>query len=53
MNQNKLNIIVTGSAGFIGATFCHELLKLKHKVLGIYNYSNSSKSTTEILIQNH
>ena len=53
MNQNKLNIIVTGSAGFIGATFCHELLKLKHKVLGIDNYSNSSKSTTEILIRNH
>ena len=40
INQ-KLNILVTGSAGFIGATFCDEVLKLKHKVLGIDNFYSS------------
>lgn len=53
MHENKLNIVVTGSAGFIGATFCHEILKLEHKVLGIDNYSNSSKSSTDILKKHH
>ena len=51
--ESKLNILVTGSAGFIGATFCHEVLKLNHKVLGIDNYSNSSKLSTDNLKFHH
>ena len=42
-------ILVTGSAGFIGATFCYEALKKGYKILGVDNYSNSSSVTTEIL----
>lgn len=53
MHENKLNILVTGSSGFIGATFCHEVLKRRHNVLGLDNYSNSSKSSTEILKHHH
>tara|TARA_B100001750_G_C15514526_1_gene606014 strand:+ start:2701 stop:3705 length:1005 start_codon:yes stop_codon:yes gene_type:complete len=53
MHDNKLKILVTGSAGFIGATFCHKVLKLKHRVLGVDNYSNSLKSSTEILKSYH
>ncbi len=41
--------MVTGSAGFIGASFCYEALKNNHKVLGVDNYSNSSRKTTRIL----
>ncbi len=44
-----MNILVTGSAGFIGASFCYEALGCNHKVFGIDNYSNSSKSRTETL----
>ena len=44
-----LNILVTGSAGFIGASFCYQALGLNHKVLGVDNYSNSLKSRTDIL----
>ena len=48
MNSYK-KIVVTGSAGFIGATFCYEALKKGYKILGVDNYSNSSSVTTEIL----
>ena len=44
-----LNILVTGSAGFIGSSFCYEALKHNHKVCGIDNYINSSEERTEIL----
>ncbi len=44
---NKL--LVTGSAGFIGSTFCYEALKRGFEVMGMDNYSNSNKSSTEIL----
>ena len=40
---------MTGSAGFIGASFCYDALKQNHRVLGVDNYSNSSKSRTDIL----
>jgi len=52
-NYKKLNILVTGSAGFIGATFCDEVLKLNHKVLGIDNYLNSLKLSTDNLKLHH
>ena len=34
------NILVTGSAGFIGAAVCEKLLSMKYKVTGIDNFSN-------------
>jgi UDP-glucose 4-epimerase len=42
-------ILVTGCSGYIGATFTYEALKLGHKVLGIDNFSNSSKEVIEKL----
>ena len=35
-------ILITGCAGFIGATFCYEALKKNYEVLGIDNFINSS-----------
>ena len=35
-----MNIILTGAAGFIGYHLALELLKKKHKVLGIDNFNN-------------
>jgi UDP-glucuronate 4-epimerase len=34
------NILVTGSAGFIGAAVCEKLLSMKYRVTGIDNFSN-------------
>ena len=34
-----MEVIVTGSAGFIGSNLCHELLKEGHSVVGVDNYS--------------
>ncbi len=42
-------ILVTGSAGFIGSTFCYEALKKGFEVMGIDNYSNSKHFNTKIL----
>ena len=35
--MGKLNILVTGAAGFLGSHLCDKLLNLKHKVIGIDN----------------
>jgi UDP-glucuronate decarboxylase len=44
------NILVTGSAGFIGTHLCEELLKRGHRVLGVDNYiTGSSLNTTYLL----
>lgn len=48
-----MNILVSGSAGYIGANFCHEVLKLNHVVLGVDNYLNSSSSITKTLKMIH
>ena len=40
--ENK-TILVTGAAGFIGGTFAYEALKKGYKVIGLDNFSNSSK----------
>jgi len=38
-----MNILVTGSQGFIGSYLCNELLKAGHNVIGIDNYSKYGK----------
>lgn len=43
MVNKSLRIMVTGSAGFIGSTFCYKALSLNHQILGLDNYSNSSE----------
>lgn len=40
------NILVTGSAGYLGAPLCFNLLELGHKVVGIDNYINSDDQNT-------
>ena len=35
-----MNILITGSSGFIGFHLCKFLLEKKHKVLGIDNHNN-------------
>ena len=47
-----MNILVTGSAGYIGATFAFECLNRGYKVIGIDNYLNSTPKNTEILKAN-
>jgi len=47
-----LKIIVTGSAGYIGATFCHKLLSAGHEVIGLDNYINSDKKVSNFLLNN-
>lgn len=37
-----MNILITGAAGFIGSNLAKELVRLKHKVIGIDNYSTGS-----------
>ncbi len=44
-----MNILVTGSAGYIGASFAYKCLEDGHSVVGIDNYSNSSDKHTKIL----
>tara|TARA_B100000609_G_scaffold196397_1_gene191787 strand:+ start:274 stop:1269 length:996 start_codon:yes stop_codon:yes gene_type:complete len=47
-----LKIIVTGSAGYIGGTFCHKLLAAGHEVIGLDNYINSDKKVSNFLLNN-
>lgn len=47
-----MKIVVTGSAGYIGGTFCHNLLLLGHEVIGLDNYINSNKKVSEFLLNN-
>ena len=44
-----MNIVVTGSAGFLGSPLCFDLLSLGHKVIGIDNYISSSDKNTKKL----
>jgi len=52
MANKQINIIITGSAGYIGAPLAYELLNLGYKIIGIDNYSNSTSKNTEKLKQN-
>ena len=47
MKTKKL--LVTGATGYIGGTFSYEALKKGFEVVGIDNFSNSNKSTKQIL----
>jgi len=47
-----LKIIVTGSAGYIGGTFCHKLLLSGYEVIGLDNYINSNKKVSDFLLNN-
>lgn len=42
-------ILVTGSAGFLGATFALQALKQGYSVIGVDNYINSSPINTSLL----
>ena len=45
-----MNILVTGAAGYIGATFAFQCIKQGHEVIGIDNFINSSKKNINVLI---
>jgi len=47
-----LKIIVTGSAGYIGGTFCHKLLSAGYEVIGLDSYVNSDEKVTNFLLNN-
>src|SRR3989339_1495297 len=49
--SNK-NILVTGGAGFIGSHLCEELLKEKHRVICVDNFSTSHARNIDALMQN-
>ena len=40
INKNKLVILVTGAAGFIGAAVCQRLIREGHKVIGFDNLNS-------------
>ena len=42
-------ILVTGAAGYIGATFTYEALKKGYYVLGLDNFSNSNKKNIDLI----
>ena len=46
MAIKKLNILITGSAGYLGAPLCFDLLQLGHKIIGIDNYIASDDQNT-------
>ena len=43
-NLNKMNILVTGGAGFIGTNLIKKLVQLNHIITSIDNYSTGLKS---------
>ena len=42
-----MKILVTGAAGYIGATFCWEAIKKGYTVLGLDNFANSTQANVE------
>ena len=45
-------ILITGCAGYIGATFCYEALKNNYEVLGIDNFINSTDKNIKYFKKN-
>tara|TARA_B100000767_G_scaffold264361_1_gene279154 strand:+ start:18 stop:1025 length:1008 start_codon:yes stop_codon:yes gene_type:complete len=52
MTNKQMNIVITGSAGYIGTPLAYELLNMGYKIIGIDNYSNSNSKNTKKLKQN-
>jgi UDP-glucuronate decarboxylase len=52
INLHNMNIVVTGSAGFIGSHLTEKLLDLGHKVLGVDNFQTGSKKNMDSFIDN-
>jgi UDP-glucuronate decarboxylase len=50
--DNKLCILVTGGAGFIGSHLCEQLLDQGHEVLCVDNFYTGSKRNVAHLIEN-
>lgn len=46
-----MNILVTGSAGYIGSHACLQLLENGHRVVGIDNYRRGNRAATAVLNQ--
>ena len=46
MDNKSMNILLTGSAGFLGAPLAYDLLNIGHKIIGIDSYVNSSPENT-------
>ena len=44
-----MNILVTGSAGFLGTNLCKRLIDDGHNVIGLDNYYTGLKDNTEFL----
>ena len=49
MTIKTMNIVVTGSAGFLGSPLCFNLLSSGHVVIGIDNYAASNEENTKKL----
>ena len=52
MANKCMNILVTGSAGFLGAPLAFDLLSMGHKIIGIDSYVNSNSENTLKLEEN-
>ncbi len=46
-----MNVLVTGGAGFIGTHLCRELLKQKHRVVCVDNFTLGSKESVKDLLE--
>ena len=49
MANEQMNILITGSAGFLGAPLAFNLLDMGYKIIGLDNYSNSNSQNTDKL----
>lgn len=51
MANKQMSIVITGSAGYIGAPLAYDLLNMGYKIIGIDNYVNSNSRNTDKLKQ--
>ena len=51
-NLNKMKVIVTGCAGFIGSTLVDRLLGLNYQILGIDNFKTGQKNFIKNALKN-
>ena len=52
MDNKSMNILLTGSAGFLGSPLAYDLLKMGHKIIGMDSYVNSNPENTLKLEKN-